>query len=227
MPFWILLFTMTTAAFFALCVLVLPRLILKNGYKESVICDRGLKKFRLDGGGVAITYEPGNEIRRYIDQYALSVKDGVKSITYRVAVGIKLIDIDILLYDSDGVAFLTLNSKNILDGNGHIQTVELPMRAAYASVSVNQVDAQVIRQDRALTVSPIRLGIYFAIALALCVGYAFVTRLCFGNILGGAFREDYLASPEQGAAVFVAALIFGVISCGASLAVILLRGRKR
>ncbi len=227
MPFWILLFIMITAVFFVLSVAVLPRLILKNGYKGVRLCDRGLKKYRLDGGGLAITYEPGIGVRRYVDQYILSVKDGVKSITYRVAVGIRLIDLDILLYDSDGQAFLSLNSKNILDGDGHIQTVELPMRTAYVSVSINQVDAQVVQNERRLSVSPVRLGIYFAIALALSVVYAYFSKLCLGNVLGGVFREDFLASPEQGIAVFIAALVVGVVACGVSLIIILWRGARR
>ncbi len=227
MPFYVLLFAVSAALFLVLCVAVMPRLLLKNSYKDEKLQDRGLKRFRLEGGGAAITYEPPAAVRRFIDQYILSVRDGVKSITYKVAVGIRLIDLDILLYDADGVAFLSLNSKNILDGNGHIQSVELPMRTAFVSVSVNRVDAQKIENERNPFVSPLRLGIYFTVSLLLSLVFAFVTRLCLGNILGGVFREDYLASAGQGIAVFVAALITGLIVCGATLACMLLRRRER
>ena len=209
MPFYILLFCMSAALFVALCVFIMPRLL------------------RLEGGGFAITYEPAGPVRRYIDQYILSVRDGVKSITYKVAVGIRLIDIDILLYDADGVAFLSLNSKNILDGQGHVQTVKLPMRCAYVSVQVNQVDAMRIENRRELRINPLRLGIYFTLTLALSVGFAFIARLCLGNILGGVFREDFLASQTQVIATLICALITGLLLSGLTLLFIILRKRER
>lgn len=227
MPFYVLLFCMSAALFIALCVFIIPRLLLKNSYRDVRLQDRGLKKFRLEGGGFAITYEPAGPVRRYIDQYILSVRDGVKSITYKVAVGIKLIDIDILLYDADGNAFLSLNSKNILDGQGHVQTVELPMKCAYVSVQVNQVDAIRLENKRELRLNPIRLGIYFALTLAISVGFAFIARLCLGNILGGVFREDFLASSAQGIATLVCALITGIVLSGLTLLFIMLHRRER
>ncbi|MBP3307813.1 MAG: hypothetical protein IJY01_02000 [Clostridia bacterium] len=227
MPFYILLFCMSAALFVALCVFIMPRLLLKNSYRDVKLQDRGLKKFRLEGGGFAITYEPAGPVRRYIDQYILSVRDGVKSITYKVAVGIRLIDIDILLYDADGVAFLSLNSKNILDGQGHVQTVKLPMRCAYVSVQVNQVDAMRIENRRELRINPLRLGIYFTLTLALSVGFAFIARLCLGNILGGVFREDFLASQTQVIATLICALITGLLLSGLTLLFIILRKRER
>ena len=227
MPFYILLFCMSAALFVALCVFIMPRLLLKNSYRDVKLQDRGLKKFRLEGGGFAITYEPAGPVRRYIDQYILSVRDGVKSITYKVAVGIRLIDIDILLYDADGVAFLSLNSKNILDGQGHVQTVKLPMRCAYVSVQVNQVDAMRIENRRELRINPLRLGIYFTLTLALSVGFAFIARLCLGNILGGVFREDFLASQTQVIETLIFALITGLILSGLTLLFIILRKRER
>ncbi|MBQ2737477.1 MAG: hypothetical protein IJF38_02210 [Clostridia bacterium] len=227
MPFYILLFCMSAALFVALCVFIMPRLLLKNSYRDVKLQDRGLKKFRLEGGGFAITYEPAGPVRRYIDQYILSVRDGVKSITYKVAVGIRLIDIDILLYDADGVAFLSLNSKNILDGQGHVQTVKLPMRCAYVSVQVNQVDAMRIENRRELRINPLRLGIYFTVTLALSVGFAFIARLCLGNILGGVFREDFLASQTQVIATLICALITGLLLSGLTLLFIILRKRER
>jgi len=227
MPFYILLFCMSAALFVALCVFIMPRLLLKNSYRDVKLQDRGLKKFRLEGGGFAITYEPAGPVRRYIDQYILSVRDGVKSITYKVAVGIRLIDVDILLYDADGVAFLSLNSKNILDGQGHVQTVKLPMRCAYVSVQVNQVDAMRIENRRELRINPLRLGIYFTVTLALSVGFAFISRLCLGNILGGVFREDFLASQTQVIATLICALITGLLLSGLTLLFIILRKRER
>ena len=227
MPFYILLFCMSAALFVALCVFIMPRLLLENSYRDVKLQDRGLKKFRLEGGGFAITYEPAGPVRRYIDQYILSVRDGVKSITYKVAVGIRLIDIDILLYDADGVAFLSLNSKNILDGQGHVQTVKLPMRCAYVSVQVNQVDAMRIENRRELRINPLRLGIYFTVTLALSVGFAFIARLCLGNILGGVFREDFLASQTQVIATLICALITGLLLSGLTLLFIILRKRER
>ena len=227
MPFYILLFCMSAALFVALCVFIMPRLLLKNSYRDVKLQDRGLKKFRLEGGGFAITYEPAGPVRRYIDQYILSVRDGVKSITYKVAVGIRLIDIDILLYDADGVAFLSLNSKNILDGQGHVQTVKLPMRCAYVSVQVNQVDAMRIENRRELRINPLRLGIYFTLTLALSVGFAFIARLCLGNILGGVFREDFLASQTQVIATLICALVTGLLLSGLTLLFIILRKRER
>lgn len=191
MLFWILLLVLVSIAYALLIIWVLPKLILKSKYPIDHPTDRGLKKYKFSDSDYAIVYEPSLAARKYITQYILAKKDGKKTFKCKIAESVTYIDFDVALFNAQDKCFLVVNCMDVVERNGVTKETDLPNETAYASVIINQVNGNRLRQTQAAQVGAGRLCTFGLLSLILSIGMSVCTMLAFSNIFGGLFKETF------------------------------------
>ncbi len=192
MLFWLLLLILVSLIYALLIIWGLPKLILKSNYPITHSNDRGLKKYKFGDSDYAVVYEPSIEAREYITQYVLAKKDGKKIFKGKISSTVTFIDFDIALFNAQKECFLVINSMHLVEADGLTKEIELPNETAYASVLINQVNDDEIKQTVTAQVSGFRLFLFGAVALLLSIGLSVCTMFAFSNIFGGLFRESFI-----------------------------------
>ena len=77
MVVWSILLVLTIIISVAFASVVLPRMFLKTRYTMTRAGDRGIKKI-IEKNGQSILFEPVLKWRKYIPQYVLAERNGVK-----------------------------------------------------------------------------------------------------------------------------------------------------
>ncbi len=206
---WIALYIAGLAVFFGTAGWILPHIFFKNKYSGGDSRDRGIGKYYIPGTGHAIVYKTENKNRKYIEKYILYERGGKKYLSYKIKNGVSYIDFDITLFNKTKTSFLVLNTKSIIDGEP--EDIELPYETAYISLSINQANNEKLPYERRVLTNKFIYILYFISMLALSVGFALLTRICFGNIMSGVFSEDFIKNPEETRNVIIYALIIATV----------------
>ncbi len=214
---WVILYIAGLAAFFGAAGWLIPHLFFKNRYSGGDSNDRGVGKYFIPNVGYALVYRTERKYRKYIDKYVLYENSGKKFLSYKLKEGIRFIDFDITLFNKSRTPFLVLNSRSIVDGEP--ADLELPLETAYISLTVSRVNNESLAETekRKLSVSKFVYTCYFISMLALSIGFALLTKLCFGNIMSGVFSEDFVRNTEETATVIIYALVITTVMTAATI----------
>ncbi len=215
MALWIIIYIASLAAFLGAVGWLLPYLLFRNRYSGGDSGDRGVRKYKIKDVGYAIVYKPEQKIRQHIKKYILYEKNGKKYMSYQLADDIKYIDFDITLFNKKKAAFLSLSSRNIIEGD--VEDIELPIETAYVSLTVNRVNGEKFTDRRRIKARIFNYILYPVLTIIITLFYATVTKICCANIAAGVFREDFINSIGETILslliAFIIAIIMSIFSC--------------
>jgi hypothetical protein len=140
-------YLISIAVFILLVGRVLPYCCLKLQYTDQTSRDRGLKKYKFPEGR-AVLYETHPSIRRYVESYALFVKDGNKYVRCKIAPGIGYIYYALAIFDhTDKLIDVVKVNDVIEDADGYSSTVSIPPETSYVSFVLYTVNGQKVTEN--------------------------------------------------------------------------------
>lgn len=210
---WILLLTIAVGAYIMVASILLPRLYLKMRYTVTQSNDRGLKSV-LEKSGKSMVFEPEQKWRKYVKQYVLSERDGVKELTCKISEDITYLELDLALFNNQDKMFKVIRVKDLVEKSGYTKTVELPEETSYVSIVVSKVDGEEFEDHLSAKVSGGRLFKFLTACSFLLIMEIMCVKVCCANIFGGVFRESFVLNLESLYATLIligAAILINVI----------------
>ena len=178
-------------AYIIVVSVLLSKLYLRLRYSITKSLDRGIKSI-LERNGKSIVYEPEVKWRKYVKQYILSERDGVKSITCKVDESIVYLELDVALFDSQDKMFKVVRIKDLVDKSGYTKTVELPEQTSYVALVVNKVDGKQFEDHVNAKVSKGKMFKFLVACAFALIMEIMCVKVCLANIFGGVFRESFI-----------------------------------
>ena len=193
----------------------LPKVLLKPSFDMTAIHDRGLKKYAFDSGR-AITYEPNDETKKYIEQYILSVNGDEKYLKCKLNNLVTSIKYNVTLFDTNDRLIDVMCVNEIVSESGMSRGVMLPSNTAYACVTVCEVNAHITGMRSHFRLPLIKLCIFSACVVICTAAVGIMFNLCSVAII------QTLLDIEMGALTFADVTIYcGVGVVLASIAIFL------
>ena len=227
MLFWYLILGLGILLFAFSVIFILPKMFLQNRYTIREPKDRGIKKYKFSESDYAVVYEPSLFARRYVKQYVLAKRSGEKTIKCMLDPSVIYIDFDIVLFDSEGKAFLVINSNDVIGDGGYTDEMKLPPETSYVTILVNKVNEKTFRSEKSVNIGLGRIFGFGICNVILSIGASIALLYSLSNIFGGVFRESF---PEEmissGLAFLVPAAISAVCTLIASI-ILILKNKKR
>ncbi len=225
MVVWSILLVLTIIISVAFASVVLPRMFLKTRYTMTRSGDRGIKKI-IEKNGQSILFEPVLKWRKYIPQYVLAERNGVKQLKCKVASDLNYISYDIVLFNNRDEVFDVLTVKERIDGE-FTKTVDLPEQTSYVAISINEADATDFSAPMTAKVKNGKL-IKFLLCSAVCVFLEIMCiKVCLANIFGGVFKESFVLDIESAVITMAIAAVLILVNLIVSFIAIKIRGGKK
>ena len=204
---FILIFASILYVFFV--SFVFPSLFLKPKYNHSLEDDRGLKKYRFQGG-CAIVYEPTVEVKRYIKQYILTAMGDGKYIQCKFDFRVFSSKYEVFAFNCDGSMIDVIQIEEpILENNNYITTpAQLPADTAYVRVSVKSVNDVKIERDPMLSIPSSRIAQFTLFTVLLTIVEAFVMKFVLLGVADELF--SYTSRVDDAGNFFT--LIFAILT---------------
>jgi len=198
----ILLFLSLFACTFLLACLY-PRLILKPDYRVLNIKDRGIKKYVFPTGR-AITYQPSQKIRQYINSYVLSCVDEKKYIKCELDPSIEELSYELVVFDARDRVITVLQISDYVNRAGYSRSVLLPSDTAYVHLILREVDGEKISKEPIAAYHQKNIWLYFGAVILTVVVEVFFLK---SNILAMSKGILFFASAEDPFTFWTAVLI--------------------
>ena len=183
-----------------------PRLILKPNYCFLNIKDRGIKKFVFPNGR-AITYQPSQQIRQYVNSYILSCIDGKKYIKCELDRSISELSYELVVFDASDRVITVLQISDRVKRCGYTHSVLLPLNTAYVHLILREVDNEKISKEPVAMYRQSRLVAYFAAVICTVVFEVFLLK---SNLLSMFGSMLFFSSAEDGF-TFITAVLIGAL----------------
>lgn len=204
--FWIVPLILIIAGFTLLVTFVLPKLFLQNKCAITPH-DRFVRKIE-ENGETTLVYEPALSMRRYINRYLLTRREGKTLLVCKVAQDLKYIDYDIVVYDEHGDVKQMLNAKDAIEKKGYTKVIELCDETAYVSLAINEANGEKFDTNVLGRVTGGRIFL-FALLSALIIAVATVgIKASLSLMIGGIFTESLLT---EGESVLMTVIIGGAV----------------
>ncbi len=207
---WSVVLAVTVIAFVVLHAVILPRWFFNVGFNVRAPIGRGVRIVR-EPHGRSIVYDADVGIRKYIPQYILSERGGKKQLVCRAAQGLSFLDFDIVLFDNFNKVTGVLHVKELLNGSGYTDPVDLPDDTAYASLYLNAADGYTRKNKLSARIPGRRWLLFLVFSSVIEIFTVFVARVSIAYLFGGLFGEIFLYSAES-----------NFIACGICLILIVL-----
>lgn len=223
---WYVLLGLTVLVSVAVASLLLPKMFLQTRYTIKSSVDRGLKKI-IEKNGQSMVFQPALKWRKYINQYVLAERSGVKQLMCKLNTDITYISYDIVLFNSEDKVFDVLTVKDLVEKNGFSKVVELPEDTSYVSLVVNEVDGMsfpdhITGKAKAGKVAKFLVACSFMILLELLF-----VKVCCANLFGGVFKESFVLNVQSTLVTLLIAGILIIVNIIVSLITVKVRGAKK
>jgi hypothetical protein len=187
---------------------LIPRLTLKPLWGSGRINDRGIKKYKFEGGR-AVVYEPAFKFRKYVQQYILSENNEKKYVKCKLDPRITSIRYDVIAYDSKNKILEDVQVSDLIVVNsGYSHVVELPLKTSYVSVVVREVNYQQIDNSKIARYPISRLIAFLMLNVAVTLVIGLFIRSATVYVVKNLFG---ISAGEDGFAILIAILI-GVVN---------------
>ncbi len=176
-------FLMLIISFFLYVVLtsiIYPKIFLSISYRREDIKDRGVKRYRYNGGR-AVLYEPSMKYRKYVQGYILSSNNGEKFIKCQLDERVEDIKFEITVFDNRDKMIKVLEISEGIKSSGVTSAVPIPDETAYVSLSVLEVNGVKIDAQPIASVSYMNVVTVFIMNILTTVVEAFYLRALLGK----------------------------------------------
>lgn len=176
-------------AYVYLIAFLYPKLLLQTGKRTTA--DRGLKKYRCEGGR-AIAYEPGIAARRYVRQYILTDIQGEKRLRCQLSPEVTSIVYEISVFDWQNRCIHTaVITEPEIQTPGLSESVRLPAQASYIHLTVREVNELLLPGEGIDRDGWKRIGIFTALTVVTTVIESLVLNsvLIFAADMGFQFTQ--------------------------------------
>lgn len=116
---------------------VVPKFIMKLRCKVNT-CDRGIRKYKYPDGR-CVVYEPEISLRKYVESYALYVRDGYKYITCKTTENVRDMRYEVYAFDTNDKLIDILSVLETVK-NRCTQEVSIPPETSYVRLVIRKVD---------------------------------------------------------------------------------------
>ena len=157
-----LVFLLLPTIYVFLTACLLPRLLLKPHFGPEGIKDRGLQRYLFENGR-AITYQPDPAILDYMPQYILSDNNGERFLKCKLDERVQSIAYRVLTFDANDRPLEVLKVEDPVQNSGTTRSVPLPLRTAYVSIDILQVNGIKIPSLHPINLRKRNVVIYVAI----------------------------------------------------------------
>lgn len=202
-----ILLLLSLIAYVFLIAFFCPKLILKPSYSILDIKDRGIKKYVFPTGR-AISYQPGLNVRPYINSYVLSCHEGEKILQCKLSPEIASIQYDVVVFDANDAVMTVLQvSQTERRAIGITRAVILPADTAYVHLVLRKVNNAVISQEATACYTWTRVFCYFLASIVMTAAELIFLKWCLIRILTGVLS---MAEPNYFFTFWTAALVGAV-----------------
>ncbi len=222
---WILLLVVAVCAYVLVASILLPKLYLKMRYTITESLDRGIKSV-LEKNGKSIVYEPEIKWRKYVKQYILSERDGVKTLTCKVDETITYLELDVVVFNNQDKVFKVMRVKDLVEQSGYTKTVELPEQTSYIALVVNQVDGKQFEDHLTAKVSRGKMFKFLTACSFVLLMEIMCVKVCLANIFGGVFRESFIFNLNSFIVTLVLIVLAVIINIIVTIMAIKIREEK-
>lgn len=225
MVVWSILLVLTIIVSIAFASVVLPKMFLRTRYTMTRSGDRGIKKV-VEKNGQSMVFEPVLKWRKYIPQYVLAERSGVKQLKCKVGDDLHYLSYDVVLFNNRDEVFDVLTIKERVNG-AYTKTVDLPEQTSYVAINVNEADATDFSAPMTAKVKTGKL-IKFLLCSAVCIFLEMMcVKVCCANIFGGVFKESFVLDIESALITAGIAIVLILVNLIVSFIAIKIRGGKK
>lgn len=191
---------------------IFPAVFLKPEYNKTLEGDRGLKKYRFQGGA-SILYEPSVEVKRYIKQYILTAVGNEKYIQCKFDFRVFSSKYEVFAFDCDNrmIDAIQIEEKFSEDGNFISIPALLPADTAYVKVSVKAVNAMKIPRDPLLDIPALKIAVFRFFTVIFTIMEAFILKSALLSVAGMFFSYDFEANDAGNLFTLLLAIVTGLI----------------
>ena len=203
---------------------LLPRLLLKPHFSPEDIKDRGLQRYLFDTGR-AIAYQPDPALQVYMPQYILSDNNGERFLKCKLDERVQSIVYRVLTFDADDCPLEVLEVEDPIRISGITRSVPLPLRTAYVSVDILQVNGVKISPMHHIGLRKPNAAIYAGSTIFMTVMMFLPLRRVLLLAADLLFAYTDTVGGKGGLGIFTA-LLLGTVYAGIVLLSHLVKGSK-